>query len=66
MVQLYFEISFLSFIHKIFKRNFYLYTTVYLVQILKVRKCGKKAHTFSKRSKRVKKSTKNGYCVNSP
>ena len=57
-VQLYFEISLLSFIHKIFKQNFYLYTTVYLVGIWTYKNADEKAHTFSSRSKNVKKRTK--------
>ena len=57
-VQLYFEISLLSFIHKIFEQNFYLYITVYLVRIWNYKNADKKAHTFSRRSKNVKKRTK--------
>ena len=56
-VQLYFEISLLYFIQKIFKQNFYLYTTVYLVRIWTNKNADEKAHTFS-RSKNVKKRTK--------
>ena len=61
-----FEISLLTFIHKIFEQNFYLYITVYLVRIWTYKNADEKAHTFSRRSKNVKKRTKNGYCVNSP
>ena len=59
-VQLYFEILLLSFIHKIFEQNFYLYITVYLVRIWTVtyKNADEKAHTFSRRSKNVKKRTK--------
>ena len=64
-VQLYFEISLLSFIHKIFQQNFFLCITVYLVRIWTYNNAHEKAHTFS-RSKNVKKRTKNGYYVNSP
>ena len=67
-VQLYFEISLLSFIHKNFEQNFYLYIIVYLVRIWTYKNADEKAHTFSRRSKNVKngrKRTKNGYCVNS-
>ena len=69
-VQLYFEISLLSFMHKIVEQNFYLYTTVYLVQIWTYKNADEKAHTFWRRSKNVKKTDKNGqkngYCVSSP
>ena len=58
-VQLYFEISLLSFIHKIFEQNFYLYTTVYLVRIWTYKNADEKAHTFSRRSKNVKKTDEN-------
>ena len=68
--KLYFEISLVSFIHKIFEQTFYLYTTVYLVRIWTYKNADKKAHTFSRRSKNVKKNgrkrTKKGYCENSP
>ena len=57
-VQLYFEISLLSFIHKIFEQNFYLHITVYLVRIWTYKNADEKAHTFSRRSKNVKKRTK--------
>ena len=57
-VQLYFEISLLSFIHKIFEQNFYLYIKVYLVRIWTYKNADEKAHTFSRRSKNVKKRTK--------
>ena len=56
--QLYFKISLLSFIHKIFQQNFYLFMTVYLVRIWTNKNANKKAHTFSRRSKNVKKRTK--------
>ena len=65
-VQLYFEISLLLFIHKIFEQNFHLYITVYLVRIWTYKNANEKAHTFSRRSKNGQKRTKNGYCVNSP
>ena len=58
VVQLHFEISLLSFIHKIFEQNFYLHTTVYLVRIWTYKNADEKAHTFSRRSKNVKKRTK--------
>ena len=45
-VQLYFEISLLSFTHKIFEQNFYLYITVYLVRIWTYKNADEKAHTF--------------------
>ena len=54
-VQLYFEISLLSFIHKIFEQNSYLYTTVYLLRIWTYKIADEKVHTFS-RSKNVKKN----------
>ena len=57
-VQFYFEISLLSFTHKIFEQNFYLYITVYLVRIWTYKNADEKAHTFSRRSKNVKKRTK--------
>ena len=57
-VQLYFEISLLSFIHKMFGQNFYPYTTIYLVRIWTYKNADEKAHTFSRRSKNVKKRTK--------
>ena len=57
-VQLYFEISLLSFTHKIFEQNFYLYITVYLVRMWTYKNADEKAHTFSRRSKDVKKRTK--------
>ena len=68
-VHLYFEISLLSFIHKIFELNFYLYTTVYLVRIWIYKNADKKAHTvlFQEEAKtQKKKRTINEYCVNSP
>ena len=58
VVQLYFEISLLSFIHKIFEQNFYPYITVYFVRIWTYKNADEKAHTFSRRSKNVKKRTK--------
>ena len=57
-VQHNFEISLLPFIHKIFEQNFYVYTTIYLVQIWAYKNADEKAHTFSRRSKNVKKRTK--------
>ena len=57
-VQLYFEISLLSFIHKIFEQNFYLYTAVYFVPIWTYKNADEKARTFSRKSKNVKKRTK--------
>ena len=57
-VQLSFEISLLSFIHKIFEQNFDLYITVYLARIWTYKNADEKAHTFSRRSKNVKKRTK--------
>ena len=65
-VQLYFEISLFSFIHKTFEQNFYLYVTVYLVRIWPYKNVDEKEPTFSRRSKYAKKRTKNEYCVNSP
>ena len=56
--KLYFEISLLSFIHKIFEQNFYLYITVYLVRIWTFKNADEKAHTLSRRGKNVKKRTK--------
>ena len=53
-----FEISILSFIHKIFEQNFYQYVTVYLVRIWTYENADEKAHTFSRKSKNVKKRTK--------
>ena len=64
-VQLYCKISLLSFIHKVFEQNFYLYAIVCLVRIWTFKNADEKAHTFS-RSKNGQKRTKNGYCVNSP
>ena len=58
MVELYFEISLLSFIHKIFEQNFYLYITVYLVRIWTYKNADEKAPTLSRRSKHIKKRTK--------
>ena len=55
-VQLCFEISLLSFIHKIFEQNFYLYITVYLVQMLTYKNADEKARTFSRRSKNGRKT----------
>ena len=40
--------------------------TVWLVRIWTHKNADEKAHTLSRRSKNVKKRTKNGYCVNSP
>ena len=57
-VQLYFEILLLSFIHNIFEQNFYLYVAVYLVRIWTYENADEKAHTFSRRSKNLKKRTK--------
>ena len=57
-VQLYFEISLVSFIRKIFEQNFYLYITAYLVRIWTYKNADEKAHAFSRRSKNVKKRTK--------
>ena len=65
-LSLYFEISLLSLMHQIFEQNFYPYVTVYLVRIWTYKNTDEKAHTFSRRSKNVKKRTKNGDCVNSP
>ena len=52
-VQLYFEISLLSFIHKIFEQKFYLYTAVYLVRIWTygLKKCGMKKRILFQESK---------------
>ena len=58
MVQLYFEISLLSFIHKVFEQNFYLYVTIYLVRIWTYENADEKAPTFSRRSKNVTKKRK--------
>ena len=58
-VQLYFEISLLSFTHKIFEQNFLLYT-VFLVQIWTYKNAEEKAHTFLRRSKNVKKTHEKG------
>ena len=44
--KLYFEISLLSFIHKILEQNFYLYVTVYLVWIWTYKNANKKVHAF--------------------
>ena len=60
MVQPYFEILLLSFIHKIFEQNFCQYTTVYLVRKWTYKNANEKAHTFSPRSKNVKKKNKRG------
>ena len=57
-VQLYFEISLLSFIHKIFEQNPYPYTTVYLVRTRNHKNADEKAHTPPRRSKNAKKRTK--------
>ena len=53
-VQLYFEISLLSFIHKIFEQNFYLYITVYLVRIWTYKMRIKSAYFFKEKQKRKK------------
>ena len=53
-----FEISLLTFIHKNFEQKFYLYITVYLVQIWTYKNADEKALTFSRRSKNVNKRTK--------
>ena len=58
MVQRYFEILLLSCIHKIFEQNFCQYITVYLVRKWTYNNADEKAHTFSPRSKNVKKRTK--------
>ena len=58
-VQLYFEISLLSFIHKILEQNFYLFATVYLVRMWTYKNADEKAHTFLRRSKHVKKTDEN-------
>ena len=50
--------SYTKFLNKIFEQNFYLYTTVYLVRIWTYKNADEKAHTFSRRSKNVKKRTK--------
>ena len=55
-VQLYFEISLVSFIHKVFEQNFYVYISVYLVQIWTYKNADEKAHTFLMRSKIFKMS----------
>ena len=65
-VELYFEILLLLFIHNIFEQNFNLHVRVYLVRISTYKNADEKEHIFSRRSKYVKKRTKNGYCVNSP
>ena len=57
-VQLYFEISLFSFKHKIFEQNLHLYATVYLVQIWTYKNAYERAHSFSRRSKNVKKTDK--------
>ena len=57
-VQPYFEISLLSFIHKIFEQNLYQYVTVYLVRIWTYKNVDEKGHTFSRRVKNVKNRTK--------
>ena len=51
-----FEISLLSFIHKLFEQNFYLYVTIHLVRIWTYKNANEKAYTFSRRSKNVKKN----------
>ena len=43
---------------KLFEQNFCLYITVYLVRIWTYKNADEKAHTFSRRSKNVKKRTK--------
>ena len=61
--QPYFEISLLSFTHKIFEQKFYQYVTVYVVQIWTYKNADEKAHTLSRRSKNVKKKrTKTDMC----
>ena len=62
ILQLYFEISLLPFIYKIFEQNFYQYITIYFVRIWTYKNADEKAHTFLWRSKNGQKSTKNGYC----
>ena len=56
VVQPYFKISLLSFIHKIFEQNLYQNVTVYLVRIWTYKNTDEKAHTYSRRSKNVKKT----------
>ena len=46
--------------HKVFEKNFYQYVTFYLVRIWTYKNADEKAHTFSRRSKNVKKADKNG------
>ena len=58
--------SILKYRHYRSYTKFYLYTTVYLVRIWTYKHADEKAYIFSRRSKNVKKRTKNGYCVNSP
>ena len=45
--------------HEIFEQNFYRYITVYLVRIWTYKNADEKAHTFSRRSKNVKKTDEN-------
>ena len=46
--------------NKIFAQNFYQYVTVYIVRIWNYKIAGEKAHSFSRRSKKVKKADENG------
>ena len=58
-VQLYFEISLLSFIQKIFEQNLYLYITVYLVRIWTYKNAEwKSAYFFKEKQKRKKNRRK--------
>ena len=59
-------IALYPFTKNFFRKTFVQYVTVWLVRIWTYKNADEKAHTFWKRSKNVKKRTKNGYCVNSP
>ena len=57
-----------SFTEKFFWETFVQYVTVWLVRIWIYKNADEKAHTFSRRGKKRRKRTKNGYwnCVSSP
>ena len=54
-VQLYFETSLTSFIHKIFEQVFHQYVTFYSVRIWTYKNVDEKTHTFSWRGKNGQK-----------
>ena len=57
-----------SFTENFFRETFVQYVTVWLVRIWISKNADEKAYTFSRRGKKRRKRTKNGYryCVSSP